>query len=200
MNIWLLCNRKLRLMPSYYPENRLFICTQTKFIYYGKITNFSFYEWFIKNAANLLRLRLISAPGISARDISARTFNHRDFSSWGNFGRRRFRHGYTSVPWTFQHSFRIFWKMDILAHIHFGTMQSNIDISAQTFWPGCPCAETSMCQNILVPEMSQCHNLPMQKSPWSRKNTHADMFLCWKVLMLKSPCDKTSGAEISPSP
>ena len=82
-------------------------------------------------------LGLISAPDISARDILARTFHHWDFSAQGHFGTTTFWHGYISAPRRFWHrdimalghfGIRIFRHMDVSAHVHFGTLQSNIDI------------------------------------------------------------------------
>ena len=87
-------------------------------------------------------LGLILAPIILERDISAQTFHHGDFSAWGHF-----------VTRTFQH-----W--------HFGTVQSNIDISAQTFWaPQCQnvhSVEKCPCRNVLVPKNS-CDEISMPK-------------------------------------
>ena len=40
----------------------------------------------------------------------------------------------------------IFWHLNILAHGYFGTLQSNNDVSALTFWHLCYCAKMSMYQ------------------------------------------------------
>ena len=139
-------------------------------------------------------LGLIRAP-----DISAWTFHHGDLSERGHFGSRTFWHGYISAPWMFRHrdvtalehySTRIFRHTDISAYVHFGTLQSNIDISAQV-----PMCQKYMCQNFLVPKcpsakMSQCCNIPVLKHPWCQKipmpkRSCAEMSLCQKVHRMK---------------
>ena len=144
------------------------------------------------------RLRLISAPDISARDILARTFHQRDFLVRGHFGTRKFWHEKISA-WVYFGTMDVsaqgpygtgtFGHMDVLAHVHFGIVQSNIDISSQV----------PLCQNVHVlkyfcVKMSQCCNVSVPKRPW-----------CWKVLMPKCSCAEMSlaqmsGAKISPSP
>jgi hypothetical protein len=56
------------------------------------------------------------------------TFRHRDVMAWGHFGTK------------------IFQEMDVSAFVDLGTLQSDIDILAQTFW------HESLCQNIHVPK------------------------------------------------
>ena len=87
-------------------------------------------------------------------------------------------------------STRIFRHMDILAHLHFDTVQSNTDILAQTFRPLCqnvhvpkyPCAQMSQCCNVPVPKCSWCGKIPMLKC------SHTEMSLCQKVPVMKCPC------------
>ena len=56
---------------------------------------------------------------------------------------------------------RIFWHMDVSANVHFGTVQSNIDISAQTFQHGC-----SGSFIVIILSFEQCHVLyPMNCTP-----------------------------------
>ena len=69
----------------------------------------------------LCRLGLISAPGILARDIVARTFHREAISSWRLFGKRTFHHKNISA-WVF------FGAMDVSVRGRYGT---------GTFWhPG----------------------------------------------------------------
>ena len=64
--------------------------------------------------------------------------------------------------------------MDVLTPVHFGTVQSNIDISDS--------AEISMCQNVHVP---QCPSLV--RSPC--RNIHgAKKYPCTNVLAQIIPC------------
>ena len=57
-----------------------------------------------------------------------------------------FWHKWFLVLWMFWHG--IFWHLNILAHGYFGTLQSNNDVSALTFWHLCYCAKMSMYQNV----------------------------------------------------
>ena len=83
-------------------------------------------------------------------------------------------------------------------HGRFGTgISQHWDISAQgyfstwTFWhryfstntPSlkCPCAKISLFQNVQV-----------QSTSMVPKNTYAKMFLCWKVIVMKCPCQNVS--------
>ena len=116
----------------------------------------------------------ISAPDISARDISARTFRYMDVTTLGNFGIRIFRH------------------MDVLAHVHFGTVQSNLDILAQTFRQRCLCSKISLCRNVPV-QCRKVHGAEMSMVP---RNTHAEMFSCRKVTMMKCTCRNVSRRNV----
>ena len=66
------------------------------------------------------------------------TFQHRNISTWGIFSTGNFRHEEFSAPEHFGTG--IFWHLNISAHGYFGTLQSNMDISAQTFRHLCYCA------------------------------------------------------------
>ena len=85
---------------------------------------------------------LISASDILVRDIWASKFHRWDFSVQQHSGPRTFRLGNITVPWTFWYrdiralghfGTRIFWHMDVLAHINFGTMQSKIHCVAKVY-------------------------------------------------------------------
>ena len=49
---------------------------------------------------------------------------------------------------TFRHG--IFLHLNILAHGFFGTLQSNMDVLAQTFWHLCYCAKMSTIDSFLL--------------------------------------------------
>ena len=103
------------------------------------------------------------------------TFQHRNVSAWGIFGTGNFRHKEFSAPEHFGTG--IFRHLNISAHGYFGTLQSNMDVSAQTFRHLCYCAEMSMCRNVPVPKCScaesfSCRKVPVPKSP------HVEMFPC----------------------
>ena len=82
---------------------------------------------------------------------------------------------------------RIFQHMDISALGNFGTMQSNMDVSAQTFWHRhfgicaemCCCAETSILPKYQCAKMFQFLNVPVLKG------SHANISRCQNV-----PCRK----------
>ena len=103
-----------------------------------------------------------------------RTFRQMDgkVSTRGHFGTGNFRHEEFSAPWKFRHG--IFWHLNISTHGYFGTLQSNMDVLAQTFRHLCYFTKMSMCQNVPVPKCS-C----------------VKMFLCQKFLVPKSPHVKT---------
>ena len=103
------------------------------------------------------------------------TFQHRNISTWGIFGMGNFRHEEFSAPE--HYGTGIFWHLNISAHGYFGTLQSNMDVSAQTFWHLCYCAEMSMCRNVPVPkcscaEKSSCRKVLVPESP------HVEMLRC----------------------
>ena len=89
------------------------------------------------------------------------TLQHRNVSTLGLFGAGNFRHKEVLAPWTF-------WQQKISAFGYFGTLQSNMDILAQTFRHLCknvhmwkyPCAETFLCQKFLVPKSPQVKTFP----------------------------------------
>ena len=162
-------------------------------------------------------LPTISAPVISARGISARTFHqwdicacacfgpadvpaHRhfvsmDFLAWGHFGARNFRyHGCFSMghfgTWTF-------WDM----HGYFGTLQSNMDILAQTFWHLCYYARMLMCRNVPVPKRPWCQKILVPKCPRAKKSSYQNVHLPKhlqgrNVHAPKCPSDEMSMAEM----
>ena len=130
--------------------------------------------------------------------LSPWTFWHREFSTGELFGAGTFQHG------------------DITALGNFDTIQSNIDILAQTFWhlrrnvllcrnvhfaeiyichvsvPKCPCAKISLCLRVHM------QNSLLAKTSMEQKSPHAEMFLWWHVCA-KMSLVEMSGAEISPS-
>ena len=96
------------------------------------------------------------------------TLQHRNVSTLGLFGAGNFRHKEVLAPWTF-------WQQKISAFGYFGTLQSNMDILAQTFRHLCYCAEMSMCRNVPMPKCScakksSCRKVLVPKSP------HVEMF------------------------
>ena len=135
---------------------------------------------------NLNGLGLIWASDISARDISALEFPHGDFSAQQHFGPRKFRHGNITVTWTFRYKdgmalgrfgARIFWHMDVLALINFGTMQSKIVISAQIFLqrhfgsvPKHQCAVMLPCRNVHGVAKYPYQNVPAPTYPHTKKS------------------------------
>ena len=132
-----------------------------------------------------------SVLDISARDISAWTFHHWEISAracfgpaevsahghfvsmdvltQGHFGMGTFWNKEFLAPWTFWHG--IFRHLNILAHGYFGTLQSNIDISAQTCWHLSYCAKMSMWRNVHGAEKSLCPKVPVLKSPCTETST-----------------------------
>ena len=108
-------------------------------------------------------LGLILTLDILARDILARTFHHGDFLCT-----RTFRHHGRYGTGTFWHKdilaleyfgIRIFWPMDVLVDVHFGTLQSNIDRVPKYLGLKCSNTVTSPCRNI-----QSAKNIPMPKS------------------------------------
>ena len=88
---------------------------------------------------NAGRLGLISEPDISARDISAWTFHHGNFSARGHFSMRTSQHGYFLTPWIFRH-------MDISARVPMlKCLCQNVYIALRS-------ANMYMCQNVHVPK------------------------------------------------
>ena len=111
-----------------------------------------------------LRFRLISAPDISAGDISARTFHHGDFSAQGYFGTRTFWHGYFLAPW-------MFWHGDVTAleqgygHVYIALQGAKMYMCRNVHVSKYPCAEMSLCHNVHVPKSPWCQKVPMMKCP-----------------------------------
>ena len=91
----------------------------------------------------------------------------------GLFGTGTFWHKEFLAPWIFRH-------LNILTHVYFGTLQSNMDVLAQTFWHLCYCTEMSMCRN------APCRNVPLLKIP------HVENSPCRNVPVLKLPSAGTS--------
>ena len=104
-----------------------------------------------------------------------------------------FHHGNISAhaPFCAADGTRNFRHLHISAHGYFGTLQSNMDISAQTFRHLCYCAEMSMCRNVPVPkspraEKSPCRNVPVLKCPSAGMSAAlngacAEMFPWWNI-------------------
>ena len=112
-----------------------------------------------------------------------------DISSRWIFATRTFWHGYFLAPW-------MFWHGDVTALGHFGTWTfRHMEISAQGHWCrnvyfALHSSKMYMCQNVHVlkypcGEISQCHNIPAPKRPWCRNITHAKIFSCRKVPVMK---------------
>ena len=95
-----------------------------------------------------------------------------DISSQGLFGMGTFWYKEFSAPWMFRHG--MFQHLNILAHGYFGTFQSNLDISSQTFRHLCYCAEMSMCRNIHGAKKSLCQKVPVPKSPCTETSTETE--------------------------
>ena len=129
----------------------------------------------------------------------------------GRFNRGTFQHGEILARWifgtmNFQH------RNISAAHGYFGTLQSNMDVSAQTFWHLCYCAKMSMCQNVPMPRHSCAKNSLNQKIPMSKCShvkrsicqnvssaewcTYLKMFpwwnICAEMTLAKSKCSKCS--------
>ena len=100
--------------------------------------------------------------------FSKRLFG-KDISSRDFFGTRRFQHENIFLWHHRGLGTGTFWLKDISAHVHFGIVQSNIDILAQTFRHGCPCAKMFMCRNILVPKSSSAVISPSWKVHGAKK-------------------------------
>ena len=97
----------------------------------------------------------------------------------GTFWQKSFRHEDFLAPWTFRH-------LNISAHGYFGTLQSNMDISAQTFRHLCYCAKMSMCPKFLVPNSPDVNMFPC----W---NVHLPERLQRQMVHVpKCSCDETS--------
>ena len=75
--------------------------------------------------------------------------------------------------------------MDILVLGNYGTIQSNMDVSDQTFWHLCtlPNIHVPKC---FIAEISLCQKVPVSKYP------NAEISLCRKVLVRKSSRAKYS--------
>ena len=105
-------------------------------------------------------LQTFRQMNISTREhFDMGTFRHEEFLAQEHFGTGIFRH------------------LNISAHGYFGTLQSNIDVSAQTFWHLCYCAEMSMCRNVPVPKCSCAKNSSCRKFPVP-KIPHVETFPC----------------------
>ena len=118
---------------------------------------------------NISAHALFGAADVPANGLfNNRTFQHGEFLAWGIFGTRNF------------------WHLNISAQGYFGTLQSNMDVSAQTFRHLCYCAKMSPCQNIQVlkcpcAEKSLCGKVHVPNSPWSQ-NVHVLKCIClWNV-------------------
>ena len=139
-------------------------------------------------------LPIISEPDISARDILAQIFHHKDilahacFSPAHVLAHAHFWHKEFSAPRTFWH--RIFWHLYISAHRYFGTFESNMDISAHTFWHLCYCAKMSKSQNVHV---LKCLSAEMSVVP---KNPCAEKSPCRKDLVLKHVPEHLLGRNV----
>ena len=142
------------------------------------------------------------------------TFWHRDFRALGYFGTEMFQH------WDILQ--RIFQHMEVFQLGNFGTIQSNMYVSAQDilapvpkcvpvpkhpFWgnihvPKCFSAEMSLCRKVPVPKypgakMSLCQIVSLLK--WPCAEIFPRWNVCAKMSLAKMSLSKMSGAEISPS-
>jgi hypothetical protein len=114
------------------------------------------------------------------------SFQQKDILAQKRFSKGKFRH------------------LNISAYGYFGTLQSNIDILAQTFCHLCYCAEISMCQNVPVlkcsyAKNSSCLKVLLPKSPHMARSKHSnvEMSICQNVCsakqwlhVLKFSCDE----------
>ena len=117
------------------------------------------------------RLGLISAPDISARDISSQgLFDTR------TFGTRTFRHGYHGCFLAREcFSTGTFWHKDILAQQHpCQNICAKMSILLCTV-PKFTCAETSMCQNVLL---LKCPSAGLHKNLISCAKVSSSYHLC----------------------
>ena len=142
--------------------------------------------------------------------LALQTFRQMYFSIPERFDMGYFRHGEFSAPEHFGTG--IFRHLNISAHGYFGTLQSNMDVSAQTFRHLCYCAEMSMCQNVPVPKCPWCRKILVPKSPDAKKflyqNVYGDeMSMCrntyraesWtiqNVPVMKCLCRSVSGWNV----
>ena len=97
------------------------------------------------------------------------TFHHWNVSTWGIFSTGNFRHEEFLAPEHF--STGIFRHLNISAFGYFGTLQSNMDISAPVL---------------------QCRNVHVRKFP------RVEMFPCRKFLVPKSSCSEKSPCQNFP--
>ena len=111
------------------------------------------------------------------------TFQPKIILTWEIFGTGNFRCEEFSAPEHFGTG--IFRHLNISAPGYFGTLQSNIDILAQTFRHLCYCAKMSMCQIDPVPKCSWAKNSSCQKSSCQKvpmsKCSRVEMSICWNV-------------------
>ena len=129
------------------------------------------------------RLQVISATNISARDISAQRFHHRNISACGDFVSTDISARRLFGTWTFLHK-------DFLeqAPLHVAKISQCRNIHVLK----CPIAIMSMCRNVFMP-----------KCPW-RQNVHGtEKSPYWNVfcqnVRAKMSFAEMSGAEINPS-
>ena len=120
-------------------------------------------------------------------------YRHMDISSQGLFGMGTFWHKELSGPWIFR-------LLNVLAHGYFSTLQSNMDIWAQTFGHLCYCGEISLCRKVLVPKRPWRRNVHVPKHVQGR-NVHVskcpgDEMSVWKCLCPKCLVPKWWEAEL----
>ena len=120
------------------------------------------------------------------RHIITGSFWHGDFSALWTFQYRTFclRHGdFLALGYfctgTLRHG-------DITPLGNFGTIQSNMDISAQTFWH--LCRNMLLCQNVCFAEIIYLLklNVPVPKCPCLKRSP------CQNIQVLKCPCPEKS--------
>lgn len=90
--------------------------------------------------------------------------------------------------------------MDISALGNFSTIQSNIDVSEQTFWH--LCRNVLLYRNIHVPkcfsaEMSLCQNIQVLKCPCAEKSLWGKVYVQSSLLAETSMETKCPRAEMS---
>ena len=110
-----------------------------------------------------------------------------------------FWHKEFSAPWSFRHG--IFQHLNISAHGYFSTLQSNMDVLAQTFRHLCHCAETFMVPKNLVPkspraEKSLYPNFHRGEMSMCQNNYRTKTCTCRNVLVMKCLCRNVSGQNV----
>ena len=100
-------------------------------------------------------------------------FQHEEFSGTGNFRYEESSAQEHFGTGTFQH-------MDVLADCKSIWTFWHRDFSTCATVPRCPCAEKSLCRNVLGPKITYAKNSSCQKVPMS-KCSPVEKSICWNV-------------------